>query len=168
MGGKKPNKVSNNFSDIIEEPSLCFAGKDNKIAWAVLGHCSLPGRLGWGPAPLPGTFGGTEPVGPRCLHSPPAQVRGARCSHPRGWLKILWVLQLFEVFSVPLRMSAISFPMVNKLKMVDSAFHKFVFLTFIGDCSLFTIFSEVRELLALSDKFSPLGSTSRKKGEKQR
>lgn len=60
-------------------------------------------------------------------------------------------------------MNAISFSMLNKLKMVDFFFHKFVFLTFIGDCSLFTIFSEVRELLALSDKFSPLGSTSRKK-----
>lgn len=161
-------KKSNSFSDIIKEPSLCFSGKDNKIAWAVLGHCSLPWRLGWGPAPLPGIFGGMESVGPRCLHPPPAQVRGAGCSCPRGWLKSLCVLQFFEVFLMLLRMNAISFSMLNKLKMVDFSFHKFVFLTFIGDCSLFTIFSEVWELLALSDKFSPLGSTSRKKGEKQR
>lgn len=85
---------------------------------------------------------------------------------PRGWPEHLCALQHFEAFLMILRMSAISFSMKIKLKIVDFAFHTFVFLSFMRDCSLFMIFSGVGAFLTLGDKFSPLGSTRRKKRRK--
>lgn len=42
-----------------------------------------------------------------------------------------------------LRRNAISFSVVNKLKIVDFSVCTFVFFAFIRDCSLFMIFLEV-------------------------
>lgn len=88
-------------------------------------------------------LGGTKPVGSSRLLWHHTRVAGAGWNNPRGWPTRLCVLQHFEAFLMLLRRNAISFSMINKLKIVDFAFHTFVFFAFIRDCSLFMIFLEV-------------------------
>lgn len=113
-----------------------------------------------------GLFGGWSLEGRAVSFGIRQKVAGASWKNPRGWPKRSYVLQHFEDFLMLLRRNAISFSMINKLKIVDFAFHTFVFFAFIRDCSLFVIFLEVWDLLSLSGKFSPLGSTRRKKRRK--